>query len=142
MKLIKDMGQRIQRRIHVKGNGCHGWYGSTDSSGYPTCGGAGNNIKVHRWLFAKANPEIDITGFRVVQTCQDKGCLNVEHMCRMTPGETMAFRGGHRSKRINWDLVRRIRRMPKGANMSQVARDNGIAPSTARLIRSNQAWRE
>jgi hypothetical protein len=127
---------RIQRRIYKKPNGCHGWYGCTDSSGYPTAMIDGKNAKIHRWLFARAHPEVDIDKKWVATTCLDKGCLNVDHM------KPSPMPRGWRGKHINWDLVRRIRRMPPGANMAAVARDVGIAPSTARLIRKNLTWRE
>lgn len=135
---------RIARRIHLKQNGCHGWYGCTDSGGFPTTGLDGGNVKVHRWLFARANPGVILKGWTVIQTCLDKGCLNVDHMRRMTKVDADRFRDPltRRSKLVNWDVVRSIRRMPAGANMAAVARNLGIAPSTARLIRKNLAWSE
>src|SRR5882672_10663846 len=90
---------RIRRRIYVKPNGCHGWWGCCDSSGYPTAMADGRNVKVHRWLFARANPGVDIDDKWVAQKCLDKACLNVGHM---EPREMP-----HRwpSGRINWDIV-------------------------------------
>lgn len=141
---MEQIPERVLRRIHKKPSGCHGWYGCTDSSGYPTTFRAGKNVKVHRWVFARANPGVELAGWTVLQTCLDKGCLNVEHMRRMRKPDADKLRNPAkgRSPLINWDLVHRIRRMPAGANMAQVARDHGIAESTARLIRNNQAWRQ
>jgi hypothetical protein len=142
----KDVIQRIQRRLHWKGQvdgvqgRCIGWYGSTDTNGYPQIGNNdGVCVKVHRLLFAKEYPNVDIDGWAIGHKCRDKGCLNVAHMLRLTPSEA---RSRWRSKKLNWDIVRQIRRMPPHTNWAQLARDIRISISTMFLIRKNQAWSE
>lgn len=128
--------QRILRRIHVKPTGCHGWYGCVDSSGYPTAMAAGKNVKIHRWLFARANPTVNIQGKWVAQGCLDKGCLNVEHMdVRNKPHRWL-------TKKLNADLCRKIRNLPEGTNVAAYARQIGVARSTVRRVMNNETWRE
>lgn len=136
--------ERISRRIHVRKSGCHGWYGCTDSSGFPTVGVDGKMLKVHRYLFSRANPGVDIRGWCVIQTCLDKGCLNVAHMRRMTKTEADTLRDPltRRSKRVNWDVVRSIRAVPKGTMTKELRERTGLAKSTIRRIRNNETWRE
>lgn len=142
--------ERIQRRIHKKPNGCHGWYGAVDSSGFPIAGGSGTgNVKVHRYLFARANPGIEIKGFCVIQTCRDHECLNVEHMQRMTKQAAERLKNplSGRSPLLNWDIVHAIRRTPKGVrgqagSTKDWAERTGVGESTIRLIRNNRAWRQ
>ena len=139
---------RIARRIIKLPSGCYHWCGAHDTGGFPhfslTCNRKRTNYKLHRVLFAAANPTLDLDGWCVIQTCMDKGCLNVEHMERMIKTDADKLRDPltRRSKRVSLEIARRIRRMPTGANMAAVARDLGIAPSTARLIRCNRAWKE
>lgn len=130
---------RIKRRIHKKPNGCHGWYGCVDSSGFPQAMIDGKSNKVHRWLFARAHPEMEIKGWCVIQTCMDKGCLNVDHMERMTKtaSERMKNSLAGRSPLLNWDIVAAVRRVPKGTGTKELVERTGVAASTIRRIRSN-----
>lgn len=135
---------RIQRRIYKKPNGCHGWYGCTDSSGFPTAMAGGKNVKVHRWLFARKNPRVNIKGWCVIQKCLDKRCLNVSHMRRMTKVEADLLRDplARRTKLLSWDIVRSIRQVPKGTGTKELRERTGLAKSTIRRIRNNETWRE
>lgn len=144
---------RIKRRLYKKPNGCIGWYGATDTAGFPTTYGGtkGKNDKVHRVLYARANPGVDITGLYVRQTCLDRGCLNTDHMEHLTKQalERKKSSESKGSKRLSWDIVRAIRATPGGTSRrgqpdstAAWAERTGVSKSTIRLIRRNGTWRQ
>lgn len=144
--LMRRSAQLLVRRLRRKTNGCWTWIG-THTNGVACFGvtraAVSTQYKVHRLLYAAMHPGLDITGLVIKPICGDLACPNPWHRKHVTRKQFIAETDNtvRRSPLLNCALVHRIRAMPPGTNLAQVARDIGISPSTARLIYAGKAWR-
>jgi len=70
--------------------GCHVWLGGKSRKGYGTVGSRdGGSTLAHRVAWEEANGPIP-EGLTVDHLCQNKACINVDHMELVTSGENSA----------------------------------------------------
>lgn len=148
--LTKIMPQRnaqlLIRRIRVLSNGCWEYLGAKNSGGFAVfsvgkMGTRSRNFMVHRVLYEAVSGQVLTRSTVCVSAC---GCVKPEHQRVMTKSAHVNTldKANVRSPLLNWDAVRRIRRMNHTTNWAEVARSLGVAHSTVRMIRKNQTWQE
>lgn len=85
-------GATIEERIALHSepghNGCIVWIGSTDAKGYGRLNpyGQSRTCYAHRIAWEVAVGPIP-DGMHIDHLCQNKGCINPEHLEVVTPGE-------------------------------------------------------
>lgn len=73
-----------------KGDTCWNWTGRLFASGYGAFSLRGVSLRAHRVSFALANLEIE-PGMEIHHTCENKRCVNPEHLEEMTVEEHRAL---------------------------------------------------
>jgi hypothetical protein len=80
-----DNAHLVVQRLRELPNGCVHWLGAHDGNGFPVFGITKDKIKVaqykvHRLVFSAHNPGLQMTGRKVRQRCNDRGCCQIEHL--------------------------------------------------------------
>lgn len=137
----------LLRRLRRRSNGCWRYIGAL-RCGVPVWGVRTNkkftNYIVHRLLHWAATGVKPPYRSVVTQKCGDKTCPNPDHLVCLSRVDYVKSmdKAVYRTKRLNWDMVHRIRKMPVGVTDAAIGREYGIARSTANAIRNNKAWQE
>ena len=106
---------------------------------------SGTAVLAHRFayeMFVGAIPE----GMQIDHLCQNKRCVNPEHMELVTPGENISR--SHRYPRkypakLTPDRVEKIReQIASGESVTRIANAFGVARQTIGDIRSGRTWRQ
>lgn len=88
----RSVEERIADHVVVNERGCHVWQGATSTKGYPqmTTGSMADGTrrprKVHRLVWGAAHGELP-DGICLHHTCEDKRCVNLEHLAPVEHGE-------------------------------------------------------
>lgn len=135
--------------------GCRIWLGARNSWGYGTFSmSPGKNINASRaaWLLFKGDiPE----GQDVLHTCDNKLCVNVEHMYLGTDvenGRDRAERGQAPKGEKAWNaklteaLVLEIRSLyrklgPRQSNVGELAKRYGVNHATLQAVVQRRSWK-
>jgi hypothetical protein len=136
---------------------CWLWQAGT-SHGTPAIRHNGKVVHVRRYIIEELQGIVIPEGRRVSMTCDNKTCINPDHIRVYRPAALLVFtaaRTGYaldplRNARIaarrqeqsalTWEIVRKIRAM-EGSDR-EIARATGYAYSTINNIRSNRSWVE
>lgn len=127
---------------------CLEWTGCFNSDGYARVSWNGNsNGKVHRIVYALANPSEDLTGKVVRHTCDNTKCINPEHLLSGTPADNMRDRDTrlrHGRTLLTHDQVRAMRELYASGNYTQkqLADMFGCKKSTAYHIINRLTYRQ
>ena len=125
-------------------SGCWEWFG-TITRGY----GKYKGYQAHRlaWLAFKDIPPL---GFYVLHTCDNRKCVNPEHLYLGTQSDNMRDmwqRGGRTHNtaiaKYNWDIVNKIRSLYKTGDYSfaELGRRFGMNRSMVYKIVNEQIWK-
>jgi hypothetical protein len=116
--------------------GCLEWTRCLNTDGYARIG---PNVKVHRLIYELLHGE-DISGKVVMHLCDNKKCLNPEHLKVGTFGENNSDRSvKDRSYRvIKSDLVNMVKAFGAETSNAEVARQIGIDPRRVSEIRTGK----
>ncbi len=100
---------RLLQRTKLQASGCIEWLGSQSSQGhYGTLGLGHKQVEyVHRAAWRLVHGEIP-EGMEVHHTCENRVCVNTEHMMLMTHAMHMATHKALRAKRrlsVCWDRL-------------------------------------
>lgn len=150
--------RKIERRVSLDPSGCLNWTGSTDSYGYGQMKWRGRTRLVHRlayWIFGNKPP----TGLSVLHTCDNRRCINPNHLYLGTQRENMrdmvvrrrfadvSGENNPRAKLTSRDVLE-IRNAVShkfnhdGATHSDIAKRYGVSKSTIDQISRGIVWRE
>lgn len=142
----RDIRERFAPKFIVQPSGCHEWTGCVMPNGYGQISQNGRPAYAHRvaWELAFGDP-----GERyVLHSCDNRKCVNVEHLFLGTFNENMAdmvakrrqahgTRNGH--AKLDEQKVRDIRASDdKGIAL---ARQYGVSHSLVSMIRSGKIWK-
>lgn len=137
-------------------NKCWRWNGATKGNGYGSFSYRGKNWPAHRAVFAMRIAE-PIVGMDVCHKCDNRSCVNPDHLFLGTRAENMADckakgrtakgsalgdRKGSNSgaAKLTWVDVRAIRQ--SALTNRELATAYNVDISNIRLIRNNKTWKE
>ena len=140
--------KRFTDKIIKLNGGCHEWVAKRDSGGYGQFWMSGKHKPAHRVAWVLAHSEIP-DGMCVLHKCDNRACVNVEHLFLGTHADNMADmtkkgRGrpqGQRPK-LSFSAAEEIRRAYKRADttMSKLSRRFGVSINQISLVVNNHAW--
>jgi HNH endonuclease len=132
--------------------GCINWPGRKDSDGYGQLfiPGLSGSRGVHR-LFYSANKGPIPEGFCVLHSCDNRGCVNPEHLFLGTStdknracvahGRHRVLRGvAHPLHKLSEENARTIKNLKGALSQTALARMYGISPSVVSRIQSGEKW--
>jgi HNH endonuclease len=134
---------RLIEGVHyrVSGTGCWEWLGYINPSGYGEhrSGIAGEKL-AHRGSYALVHGPLEKGAGHVHHKCENKPCINPDHLELLTPVEHRTLHGQADST-LEWDDVRAIRAAWKaGTRGLELCERYGLAWGTLYPLLQNQTW--
>lgn len=143
-------------KASITRDGCWIWTGANKGNGYGSFNVGGQNMPAHRASFLLFSGK-DIGGKDVCHRCDNRACVNPDHLFLGTRAENMADckakgrtargdmlpdrRGQNGSaSKLTWTDVRQIR--GSTAPSKVLAAKFGVGPDNINRIRRNDTWRE
>jgi hypothetical protein len=141
------IAQRLeQNSVLVPWSGCRIWLAGIGSGGYGTIYAEGRSQRAHRVAWKQARGQIP-DGMFILHACDERLCINVNHLSIGTPAENMADmgrKGKHQGERnpsakLNAKQVLEIRADPRGCQ--RLARAYGVSVPLIKFIRRRRVWK-
>lgn len=84
--------QKIYRNVEINlESGCHILSGGLDTGGYPRITVEGIRIRTFIYVYERATGQAMEGGFHLHHTCENKRCINPEHLQKLTSSEHRAL---------------------------------------------------
>ena len=144
---------RLDNQSVYDDNNCKLFMGARDKGGYGWVMKEGKQVLIHREVFKKYNPEINIDGFVVMHLCDQRNCINPQHLKKGTQGENFADMV-NKGRRITAKGIRNYGAKIKDADViairqlllekvkkSEIAKKFGLSESTIYRIASGNLWK-
>lgn len=104
----------------------------------------GKALDIHRWYYMKMHPEIDMTNLDVRHKCDNRHCINIEHLehgTRQDNVNDMLERDRQKSKLTQDDVVNIIKLFNENKlNYIQISKIYNVSPSTIKDIFRGYSW--
>ena len=142
---------RVEKHVVINENGCHIFNGCRNHNGYGRINKDGKNVFVHREVFRKHNPEIEMTGV-IMHTCDIPNCVNPEHLKHGTVADNVAdmvakgrrvtVKGSNQpdAKLHEGDIPAIRLRLQTNESCTTIARDYNVSASAIRSIEKGRTW--
>ena len=142
---------RVEKHVNIDENGCHLFTGCLNHDGYGRIGKDGKNVYVHREVFRKHNPEIEMTGV-IMHSCDTPNCVNPEHLKHGTVADNIAdmvakgrrvtVKGSNQpDAKLHEDDIPAIRlRLQTNESCTTIGRDYNVSDSAIRSIEKGRTW--
>ena len=142
---------RVEKHVNIDENGCHLFTGCLNHDGYGRIGKDGKNVYVHREVFRKHNPEIEMTGV-IMHSCDTPNCVNPEHLKHGTVADNIAdmvakgrrvtVKGSNQpDAKLHEDDIPAIRlRLQTNESCTTIGRDYNVSDSAIRNIEKGRTW--
>lgn len=140
---FKSTQQRFEEKVKKMDSGCHEWQSVLHRDGYGKFYYNGNQIPAHRAAYQIYKGEIG--GFMVLHTCDNRLCVNPEHLYLGNAKQNTADmheRGRNvGNTKYSLDLVNEAKEMyASGMTQQQIANKLGIDQTTiSKYVRGVQA---
>lgn len=154
-KQIRDMSlvERLSNFSEKKSNGCVEYSGTIESTGYGSLRFKGKRYKAHRAAYIAHKGQIP-KGLQVNHTCDNKKCINPDHLWVGTQKENMddmknkgrdnrIGRKGSKSHmtKLTEDDVQLIRgKFINGASRAELSKEYKLSKTALRNILANESW--
>ena len=149
MKLPNDVKDRLAliRRFvsytKLSPTGCVEWTRSVTTWGYGAIRLSGKSVKAHRLSALLAGMDID--GLHVCHTCDNRRCVNPEHLFVGTRSDNMVDmvrKGRQRHQKLNETDVLNIRRLlADGLSQRKIAALTHMSQNTIKCINRRITWK-
>jgi len=145
--IIKVEGNHKDIVYKIKDNGCHEIisHASSGKSGYFKIKINGKAYDIHRWYYIKLNPEIDMINLDVRHKCDNRKCINPEHLEHGTRKENvndMLIRNRQLSELSEQEVLDIINKYNTGTyKYVDLSKSYGVASSTIRDIFIGKTWK-
>jgi hypothetical protein len=142
---------RVEKHVIIDEKGCHLFTGCLNHDGYGRIGKDGKNVYVHREVFRKHNPEIEMTGV-IMHSCDTPNCVNPEHLKHGTVADNIAdmvakgrrvtVKGSNQpDAKLHEDDIPAIRlRLQTNESCTTIGRDYNVSDSAIRNIEKGRTW--
>lgn len=131
----------------IKDNGCHEIisHASSGNSGYFKIKINGKAYDIHRWYYIKIHPEIDMTNLDVRHKCDNRQCINPDHLEHGTRKENvndMLIRNRQYSELSEQEVFDIINKYNTGIyNYADLSKIYGVVSNTIRHICMGKTWK-
>ena len=114
------------------------------NNGYSTVRWEGKTGLAHRKAYADAHglTRADLEGVVIRHTCDNRKCINPDHLIRGTQGDNLNDRKErHRYRKLTRDDADSIKsELAAGATMSSLSRKYGVSVTMISYIRDGKQW--
>lgn len=142
--------RRLLSNLYKDGNGCWNWKGTFSPNGYGTITLDGKTKMVHRVSYEFHSGERIPDGLMVCHRCDNRGCINPEHLYLGTHNDNMrdmansdVMKGEANPKSIlTQSQVIEIKQMIKGRKVvyRKIAETYGVSRQAIKDIASGRTW--
>lgn len=157
MKAWQYRGMTIQERIDSftvvdDKTGCHVYSGRKDSYGYAQVKDGPKAVLLHRWVYINAHG--DIGDLHVLHKCDNRSCINIDHLFLGTHAENMKDMKekkrcnpptgfSHKrpmAKLTNEQVIEIKNLLQRGYKQADIARDFKVSRQIISDISLNKTW--
>lgn len=143
---------RVEKHVVIADNGCHLFMGCRNHCGYGRINKDGKNVFVHREMFKKHNPGVDVTGV-IMHTCDTPNCINPEHLKHgsvadnvadmVEKGRRVTVKGSNQpDAKLHESMIPDIRkRLATNESCTTIAKDYGVSDAAIRSIEKGRTWK-
>jgi hypothetical protein len=151
----RSLSELLSFANKVEKTGCLEWTRGQSGMGYGVCRVDNERWLAHRLSYSLANPSVDIGNLNINHKCDNRKCINPDHLYAGTQAENMRDMGlrgrrgytgspggKHPMAKLTEPKVRNIKeRLAHGETSFAIAKDYPeITPSLIRRIRRGAAW--
>lgn len=145
-----SLEERFRHAGHrVTESGCHEWTRAKNSRGYGNLSDGKRTRSAHRVAWELANGRPVPHGLEIRHTCDNRACVNPDHLIIGTHKQNMedrSIRGRYRGEqsptaKLTEDDVREIRSRLVGVTVAELARTYGVAQRTMWAVVSGRSWK-
>ncbi len=144
--MLEELKQRLLSRIILTQTDCWWYTGAKDSWGYGNLNYQGRQIGAHRASWLAHNGPIT-NGLHVLHTCDNRGCINPEHLYLGTHQDNMKdrdTRGNNYSgmTRLTETEVREIKKLlaTTGRTLEDIGNQFLVTKHAIYDIKSGRTW--
>lgn len=99
---------RLRAGSMASAHGCIVWLGKADKNGYCRVRFDGSRVGVHRLARMAEGTRRTLTpGFHVHHSCENRRCINADHLCEMSPQRHASVHVSKRALRRRWSALTR-----------------------------------